>query len=218
MRTCTILFSIAAHTLAILAVIAITLVATDVRPDPRRASEIVIVKPELPKPPPAPPRADRRDSQVATVIPAPIEAPAGMRPEPAFDAPPEAGVPMDGLVIGDPTAIENIAEPSPPPRLPRPAERIPVHVGGVISQPRRTHYVAPAYPPLAQAARIKGIVILEAMIGEDGAVREVRVLRSAPLLDQAAIDAVWQWRYTPTLLDGQPVPIVMTVTVGFDLH
>lgn len=218
MRTYTILFSIAAHTLAILAVIAITLVATDVLPDPRRASEIVIVKPELPKPPPASRRAERRDAPVATVIPAPVEAPAGMRAEPAFDAPPDAGAPVDGLVVGDPTAVANIAEPPPPPPLPRPAERMPVHVGGVISQPRRTQYVAPAYPPIAQAARIKGIVILEAVIGEDGAVREVRVLRSTPLLDQAAIDAVRQWRYTPTLLNGQPVPIVMTVTVGFDLH
>ena len=218
MRTCTILFSIAAHTLAILAVIAITLVATDVLPDPRRASEIVIVTPELPEPPPASRRAERRAAPVATVIPAPVKAPAGVRAEPAFDAPPEAGAPVDGLVVGDPTAVANIAEPPAPPPLPRPAERMPVHVGGVISQPTRTQYVAPAYPPIAQAARIKGMVILEAVIGEDGAVRDVRVLRSTPLLDQAAIDAVRQWRYTPTLLNGQPVAIVMTVTVGFDLH
>ena len=77
---------------------------------------------------------------------------------------------------------------------------------------------APQYPAIARAAHVQGIVILEATIGEDGAVRDVRVLRSIPLLDVAAIDAVRQWRFTPTLLNGEPVPIVMTVTVGFTLN
>ena len=53
------------------------------------------------------------------------------------------------------------------------------------------------------------------MIGEDGGVRDVRVLRSAPLLDEAAMEAVRQWRFTPTLLNGEPVPVVMTITVAF---
>jgi periplasmic protein TonB len=61
------------------------------------------------------------------------------------------------------------------------------------------------------------VVILEAVIGEDGEVRDVRVLRSIPLLDQAAIDAVQQWTFTPTLLNGERIPIVMTVTVMFTL-
>ena len=64
---------------------------------------------------------------------------------------------------------------------------------------------------------MQGIVILEAVISETGRVRDVRVLRSIPLLDNAAIDAVRQWQFTPTLLNGQPVPIVMTVTVSFEL-
>jgi protein TonB len=62
------------------------------------------------------------------------------------------------------------------------------------------------------------MVILEAVIAEDGSVRDVKVLRSALLFDQAAIDAVRQWRFTPTLLSGQPVPVVMTVTVDFKLN
>jgi protein TonB len=65
---------------------------------------------------------------------------------------------------------------------------------------------------------VQGVVILEAVIGEDGTVQNVRVLRSKPLLDDAAVEAVRQWRFTPTLLNGQPVPIVMTVTVRFDLR
>jgi protein TonB len=61
-------------------------------------------------------------------------------------------------------------------------------------------------------------VILEAVIAEDGSVRDVRVLRSIPLLDAAAMEAVRQWRFSPTLLNGEPVPIVMTVTVAFRLR
>jgi protein TonB len=77
--------------------------------------------------------------------------------------------------------------------------------------------VAPIYPPVALAAGREGTVILEAVIGEDGRVRDVRVMRAVPLLDQAAMDAVRQWRFTPTLLNGQPVPVIMSVTVGFHL-
>ena len=75
--------------------------------------------------------------------------------------------------------------------------------------------VQPAYPPLAKQARIQGVVILEAIIGKDGAVTEVKVISGHPLLQQAAIDAVSQWKYKPTLLNGEPVEVVTTVTVNF---
>ena len=74
------------------------------------------------------------------------------------------------------------------------------------------------YPELARRARVQGVVILEAIIGVDGRVQQARVLRSVPLLDQAALNAVQSWEYTPTLLDGRPVPIIMTVTVNFRLE
>jgi protein TonB len=93
-----------------------------------------------------------------------------------------------------------------------------VRVGGEIRPPQKVTDVAPSYPPIARAAHVEGIVILEAVIGEDGAVRDVRLLRSIPLLNAAAVEAVRQWRFTPTLLNGQPVPIVMTVTVAFKLR
>ena len=73
------------------------------------------------------------------------------------------------------------------------------------------------YPPIAQSARIQGVVIIEATIGVNGRIQDARILRSIPLLDAAAIDAVKQWRYTPTLLNGRPVPVIMTVTVNFTL-
>ena len=86
-----------------------------------------------------------------------------------------------------------------------------------MRQPQRVHDVHPVYPPIAQSARIQGIVIIEATIGEDGQVINARVLRSVPLLDQAALDAVRQWKYMPTLLNGLSVPVIMTVTVTFSL-
>ena len=78
-------------------------------------------------------------------------------------------------------------------------------------------HVNPIYPPIPLAARKEGLVILEALIAEDGTVRDVEVLRRAPLFEESAIAAVRQWRFSPTLLNGEPVPIVMTVTVGFML-
>jgi len=93
----------------------------------------------------------------------------------------------------------------------------PVRVGGNIRPPTRTHVVEPAYPPTARAAGIQGVIILEIVIGTDGAVSNARVLRSIPLLDQAALDAVRQWRYEPTLLNGVPTPVIMTATVNFSL-
>jgi protein TonB len=91
-------------------------------------------------------------------------------------------------------------------------------VGGAIRQPTQLKKVNPVYPPIAQSARVQGVVIIEAIIGPDGRVTEAKVLRSIPLLDAAALDAVKQWVYTPTLLNGVPVPVIMTVTVNFTLQ
>jgi TonB family protein len=93
-----------------------------------------------------------------------------------------------------------------------------MRIGGDVKAPERIHYVQPAYPADAQAARITGIVIIEALIDESGHVAKAKVVRSVLGLDQAAIDAVMQWEYTPTLLNGNPVPVMMTVTVNFTLQ
>jgi protein TonB len=104
-----------------------------------------------------------------------------------------------------------------PAQPPWPAAVGAVRVGGAVRAPAMTRRVHPVYPPIAQSARVQGVVILEALVGEDGRVRDARVLRSIPLLDQAALDAVRQWEYEPVLLNGAPVPIIMTVTVQFTL-
>ena len=90
-------------------------------------------------------------------------------------------------------------------------------VGGDIRPPVKIHHVAPVYPRVALEAHLHGLVILQAVIAENGDVDEVKVLRGHPLFNQAAVDAVRQWRFTPTLLNSKPVPVVMTVTVAFSL-
>ena len=88
-----------------------------------------------------------------------------------------------------------------------------------LERPRKVRDVRPVYPPLAQQNRIQGLVIIEGTISATGCARSLVVLRSVhPLLDMAAIQAVSGWRFTPTLLNGQPVPVIMTVTVNFTLE
>jgi TonB family protein len=93
-----------------------------------------------------------------------------------------------------------------------------VRVGGNIKAPTKIKDVRPVYPLVAMQARVSGMVIVEARIGPDGSVEAARVLRSIPLLDQAALDAVYQWKFTPTLLNGVPTPVIMTVTVNFTIQ
>lgn len=91
----------------------------------------------------------------------------------------------------------------------------PVRVGGDVTEPRKTRHVNPIYPAIAVSAAIEGTVIIEATIGTDGTVKNARVLRTMPMLDESALAAVRQWVYTPTKLNGQPVEVVMTVSVSF---
>jgi TonB family protein len=91
-------------------------------------------------------------------------------------------------------------------------------VGGDIKAPNKTRDVRPIYPPIAQSARVQGVVIVETLIDANGQVVEARVLRSIPLLDQAALDAVKQWEFEQPLVNGVPGPVVMTVTVNFVLQ
>jgi protein TonB len=93
----------------------------------------------------------------------------------------------------------------------------PIRVGGEVREPRKTRHVNPEYPKDAIASRIQGVVILECTISPQGEVVAVKTLRGLPMLDEAAIEAVQQWEYSPTLLNGVAVPVIMTVTVNFKL-
>lgn len=94
-----------------------------------------------------------------------------------------------------------------------------MRIGGQIQPPTLLARVNPVYPGVAVSARLEGVAILEAIVGEDGRVQEVRVLRSAhKLLDPAAVEAVKQWRYEPLKLNGINVRFVLTVTLSFKLQ
>lgn len=93
-----------------------------------------------------------------------------------------------------------------------------LRVGGNIKTPMKVRDVKPVYPPEAQVNRVQGVVILETILDSNGRVAAARILRSIPLLDQAALEAVKQWEFTPTLLNGTPTAILMTVTVNFSLQ
>ena len=100
----------------------------------------------------------------------------------------------------------------------KPAAHIgPYRVGGRVQAPRLIRQVQPVYPPLARQARIQGDVVLDSVIDTRGNVTQMKAISGSPLLVTAAFDAVEQWRYQPTLLNGQPVPIEMLVTVHFQL-
>src|SRR5258707_1177705 len=95
----------------------------------------------------------------------------------------------------------------------------PMRVGGDVMPPRAVKRVEPVYPDVGRKAKIQGIVILETIIDRDGNVTDVRVLKGLPLgLDQSAIDAVKRWKFEPGRLNGQPVPVIFTLTVNFMLH
>ena len=93
-----------------------------------------------------------------------------------------------------------------------------MRVGGDVKQPQPISTPPPVYPAVAQAARIEGVVIIDAVIDEEGDIVRARVLEGPPLLVAAALAAVTRWKYEPTYLDGQPVEIETHVEVRFHLH
>jgi len=216
--------SLLVHAVALAAIVVAQLFAVGTLPTPRRAlifDESRIVHLADITLPPTPSTLRRGvSSSASTASPlqaAPIVAPTGVAPETGKrGAPPTAdlsGVESNGAGGGGFDTIGRVEQPAPPP--PPPAK--PIHLHDGMQPPRKVVDVAPVYPGLARMAHVEGIVILEAIIDARGRVESVRVLRSIAPLDQAAVDAVRQWRFTPTLLNGEPVPIVMTVTVNFTL-
>jgi protein TonB len=214
--------SVGAHAVLLGAVVILPIVRAESLPDPATSAtkaffvEPSLVAPPPPPPPPAPARAATapriETPKPPTAFQAPVEVPAAIAPEETLAAGLEGGVPggveggVPGGVVGG--VVGGIPE-APPPTV--------VRVGGTVKEPRKLKNVPPEYPTLALAGHVQGTVVLEATIGPDGRVAEVKVLRSVPLLDTAAVAAVKQWVYTPTLVSGVPVAAIMTVTVTFTL-
>lgn len=219
--------SILLHGAAALAVAVLPILISDSLPVDRGGVHAFFAEPmTVPPPPPPPPPAPAHGAPSARVAPrpatqqlgftAPIEVPTEIKPEEGLDLGVEGGVPggveggVPGGVVGG--VVGGLPEAPPPPVVK------PMRVGGDIRPPRKLVDVAAVYPPLAIQAQLEGFVIIEATIDPTGHVANATVLRSVPLLDAAALEAVRKWVYTPTLLNGVPTPLIMTVTVTFRLQ
>jgi periplasmic protein TonB len=122
-----------------------------------------------------------------------------------------AGGSMGGVLGG---VIGGMGAPPPP----KPKQSGPLRVGGNVQAAKIINRVQPVYPPLARQTRISGTVRLHAIISKDGTIQQLEVVSGHPLLQQAALDAVRQWRYQPTLLNGEPVEVDTTIDVIFSLN
>src|SRR5438552_6357372 len=127
---------------------------------------------------------------------------------------------LGGVLSGNSDVAPPSLAPPPPPPPPPPVATVtptgPVRAGGMVKEPRPVKMVPPVYPPLAARAHVSGIVVLEATLTAEGVVSEIRVVSGHPLLTDAAIHCVKQWRYEPTLLNGTPVAVILTARVHFD--
>ena len=149
------------------------------------------------------------------IEPTRIPPTVGLIDEP--ELPPEATAETGTAGIGSALDLFNVASDSPKPVSPPPTVPQRVPVTSTIQAARLVSRVQPIYPPLARQSRIEGSVVLHAVINKDGEVSELQVLSGHPLLVNAALDAVRQWRYSPTLLSGQALEVETTITVTFVL-
>jgi len=225
-RLWTVPVTVVIHGLVIAAIVVLPLLANEVLPQTASGPQAFFVTPTYaaPPPPPPPPPAAARSATTQRVAPvesndaftAPVEVPETVPDAMSLDLGIEGGVPggveggVPGGVVGGVVGGLEDAAPPPPPQA--------IRVGGVVSEPKKVKHVPPVYPDWAQKARIQGIVILECMISPRGQVQDVKILRGIRLLDEAAVEAVRQWVYTPTLVNGVPTPVLMTVTVNFRLE
>jgi protein TonB len=218
-RSATLAVSIVLHSILILAAVVVPLFFYDSLPAPDEAVRAFFVTPVVaapPPPPPPPPAAGVRPVPRTPVAPhpeepekfvAPLETPAELKPEEGIALGVEGGVP--GGVVGG--IVGGLAQEAPPPIKA-------VRVGGLLKAPQLVKKVDPVYPDLARQARLGAFIILEATVDANGHVREVTVLRGAPLFDEAALHAVRQWVYRPLLLNGIPTPFILTVTLKFSIQ
>jgi protein TonB len=138
-----------------------------------------------------------------------------MKPDAAAPPAPYSSLSLPDGVAGADKPAENVFRPSPPPLVKPPApQRIAI---SHLEESSLVYKVTPAYPPIARATHTSGTVSLAATISKTGAIENLRVVSGPPLLRDAALDAVRQWRYRPYLLNGQPVEVDTTVQVVFRL-
>ena len=177
----------------------------------------------LPSPPSGRARASSSSPSPVTdrtTVAAPIEPPTGIAPETGRESIATGTLNSVAAIERGDGSVDGIgiAESVPSAPLAQATLLGPQRLHQGIQAPRKTVDVAPRYPTLARDSRVEGTVILDVIIDEHGIVTSTRVLKSVAFLDQAAIDAVRQWKFTPARLNGEAIPIVMTVTVTFRLQ
>jgi periplasmic protein TonB len=200
---------------------------------PRQQLMTFLVAPPPPPPPPPPPAAAAPMVKVQKVVseldngqlrtPTAIPRKVAMIKE--EDTPAATGGVVGGVIGGvsggsvggvlggvlnsiasvTPTAVPKIAMPQK------------LRVSSGVAQGNLIHDVRPQYPPLARQARIQGTVVLQAVIGKDGSIQNLRIMSGHPMLTQSALEAVKQWRYKPYYLNGEPVEVDTTINVNFTL-
>jgi protein TonB len=227
-RAYTLPFSIAIHAMVLSVALVLPMLARDEMPKPQHNDFTDLVVPSVvfaaPPPPPTirPPaaRPRRSDGSLSTPVvprgaPPPVDEPVGYtQGDPSTEQPACLGA---GCVPGQPEPGDEVGltigssdGPDDPPTV--------VRVGPKVKPPVKVKDVTPVYPELARHAGVEGIVIIECTIDPTGRVVGAQVLRGNPLLDAAALDAVQRWVYVPTLLNGSPVSVIMTVTVRFSIR
>lgn len=198
---------------------------------PKQQLMTFLVAPPPPPPPPPPPAATpvvRAVKAVSEIVDGSLRTPTKIPEKVAMikeeDAPPPSmgtggvvggvpgGVPggqiggvIGGIVSSTPVAVPKVAAP----------QRVRVSAG--VQEGMLVHKVQPVYPPLARQARIYGQVVLQAVISKAGTIENLHLVSGHPMLTQAAMDAVKQWRYRPYILNGEPVEVETQVTVNFTL-
>ena len=225
-KTWTVALSMIFQTLFVTILILIPLIYTEALPKTMLAT--MITAPPPPPPPPPPPAApvvhvkpqvhlmDQGKLVAPKVIPKDVKIIKEDAPD--MDQGMAGGVPggvaggsMSGVIGGVIGGVGGAPAP------PKPAQSR-IRQGGNVTAAMLVNRVQPMYPPLARQTRISGTVRLHAIIGKDGAIQQLEVLSGHPLLQQSALDAVRQWRYRPTLLNGDPVEVDTTIDVIFSLN
>ena len=188
---------------------------------PKAMLATLLVAPPPPPPPPPPPVKDIIKPVARLIQSGKLMQPRAIPKDVAVfkeaELPPDiinnsnqsgvfGGIPGQGLTAGDPVA--------PPPKAAAPAR---IKQGGEVTAASIITQTRPVYPPLARQARIQGAVVLHAIIDKDGQVAKLEVISGHPLLVQSALDAVKQWRYKPTQLNGEPVEVDTTIQVTFTM-
>jgi protein TonB len=199
--------------------ILIPLIYTEALPKAMLSTFLVAPPPPPPPPPPAPKTEVIRRPQIVqpqkmvapTVIPKKIE----MVKDAAPDIGAEGGTGVAGGTGIPGGIIPGLGAPPPPP--PKPATPQRIRVGGNVEAAKLERQILPVYPQIAKTAHIQGTVVLHAVIAKDGSIQELTYVSGPALLMRAAMDAVRQWHYAPTQLNGEPVEVDTTIQVVFSL-